>query len=169
MISPEFLYPAVDGGPAGIRGGISACALRCFGIRFPMTQRCLPAAANGQLSTREQIAQQARRMVDDPRARLKVHQSLLAWLRVDQPPELVKDAKKFPDFDPALASDLRTSLELFLDDIVSSENADFRQLLLSDDVFLNGRLAKIYGADLPADARFSKGEARLRPYAPPGS
>jgi hypothetical protein len=91
-------------------------------------------------------------MLNDPRARLKVRQFLLAWLRVDQSPELVKDARKFPDFDPALASDLRTSLELFLDDMVSSDAADFRQLLLSDDLFLNGRLAKFYGIDLPASA-----------------
>ncbi len=51
---------------------------------------------------------------------------------------------------------MRTSLELFLDDIISSDSADFRQLLLSDDVFLNGRLAKFYGADLPPDAGFRK-------------
>ena len=72
----------------------------------------------------------------------------------------MKDAKKFPDFDPALAADLRTSLELFLDDVVSSEASDFRQLLLSDDLFLNGRLAKFYGVDLPRRRRLHEGEAR---------
>ena len=40
--------------------------------------------------------------------------------------------------------------------MLSSENADFRQLLLTKDVYLNGRLAKFYGADLPPEAPFQK-------------
>jgi hypothetical protein len=35
-----------------------------------------------------------------------------------------------------------------------SEKSDFRELMLTDKVFLNGRLAKLYGANLPADAPF---------------
>jgi hypothetical protein len=45
---------------------------------------------------------------------------------------------------------------LSLDEMAASESADFRQFLLSDAFFLNGRLAKIYGADLPEDAPFQK-------------
>ena len=56
----------------------------------------------------------------------------------------------------AIASDLRTSLDLFLEDVVWGESSDFRQLLLADDLYLNGRLAKFYGADLPPDAPFQK-------------
>src|SRR5262249_43739143 len=52
--------------------------------------------------------------------------------------------------------DLRTSLELFLDDVVWSEASDFRQLFLSDEVFLNGRLAKFYGTEPPAGGEFKK-------------
>jgi hypothetical protein len=158
MMSPEFLYPDVTAGPAGYATA-SRLALALWDS-LP-DDALLSAAAKGQLSTREQIAFQAQRMLDDPRAKLKVRQFLLAWLRVDQSPELVKDVKKFPDFDPAIASDLRTSLELFLDDVVSSEASDFRQLLLSEDLFLNGRLAKFYGADLPADADFTR--VKLQP------
>ena len=95
-----------------------------FGIRCPI-RPLLKAAAEGKLATRDQIAEQAGRMLDDPRARLKIRQSLLAWLRVDQPAELVKDDKRFPDFDPAIAADLRTSMELFLDEVVSTDASDF--------------------------------------------
>ena len=38
----------------------------------------------------------------------------------------------------------------------SGASADFRQLLLADYLYLNGRLAKFYGVDLPADAPFQK-------------
>ena len=33
-------------------------------------------------------------------------------------------------------------------------NAQFRQMLLADGVYLNGRLARFYGVDRPADAPF---------------
>ncbi|HEV3145574.1 MAG TPA: DUF1588 domain-containing protein, partial [Gemmataceae bacterium] len=59
-------------------------------------------------------------------------------------------------FDAATIADLRTSLELFLDDVVWSEKSDFRDLLLSEELFLNGRLAKFYGINSPADADFTK-------------
>jgi mono/diheme cytochrome c family protein len=153
MIAPEFLYPGSSGAPAGYATASRLALVLWDSLPDPAL---LKAAAEGKLSTREQIAQQARRMLEDPRARLKARQFLLAWLRVDQSPELVKDAKKFPDFDTSLAADLRTSLEMFLDDIVSSDSADFRQLMLDDDMFLNGRLAKFYGADLGPDSDFTK-------------
>jgi hypothetical protein len=84
-------------------------------------------------------------MLGDPRAKTKLREFLLTWLRVDPAPDLAKDAKKFPTFDQAIATDLRTSLELFLDAVVWSDTSDFRQLLLSDEVYLNDRLAVFYG------------------------
>jgi Protein of unknown function (DUF1588)/Protein of unknown function (DUF1592) len=102
------------------------------------------------------VRKHAERMLADPRAEAKLRGFLLHWLRLDIDRDLSKDAKLFPGFDPATVADLRTSLELFLDDVVSSKESDFRRLLKSDEVYLNGRLAKWYGADLPADAPFTK-------------
>ncbi len=153
MLSPGFLYPSENEGP----DGYAVASRLALGLWDSLPDKALlAAAADGKLSNREQIARQAERMLDDPRARLKVRQFLLAWLRVDQAPELVKDKKKFPDFDPSIACDLRTSLELSLDDVVGGEKSDFRQLLLNDEVFLNGRLAKFYGVDLPEASDFTK-------------
>ena len=79
------------------------------------------------------MAKHAERMLADPRAKAKVREFLITWLKLDQPKDLSKDAKRFPGFDAALARDLRTSLELFLDDVVWSEKSDFRQLFLADE------------------------------------
>src|SRR5262249_10670029 len=79
------------------------------------------------------------------------------WLKVDQPPELAKDPKQFPGFDQAFVADLRTSLDLFLEDTAWAPSSDFRQLLLSESLYVNGRLAPSFGADRPADAPFQKG------------
>jgi len=114
----------------------------------------LKAAAAGELATRDQVKRQAERMVADPRAALKVHDFFMQWLKVDLYPELAKDTKRFPGFDPNVATDLRTSLELELDSIVWSEKSDYRDLFLSEKTWLNGRLAGLYGAKLPPDAPF---------------
>jgi hypothetical protein len=66
--------------------------------------------------------------------------------------EITKDAEDYPGFDAAIVSDLRTSLELSLDEAVWSGSSDFRRLLTSDEIYLNGRLAAFYKAELPADA-----------------
>jgi hypothetical protein len=58
---------------------------------------------------------------------------------------LAKDEQRFPEFDDAAVADLRSSLELFVEEVVWSERSDFRQLLLADKVYLNERLAKLYG------------------------
>jgi len=150
--SPRFLYRELDGTAADAYDVASRLA---FGLWDSLPDaELLRAAGAGELGTREQVARQAERMLADPRARAKIRDFLLLWLKVDQHPDLAKDPKRFPGFDDHAASDLRTSLELFLDEVVWSEKSDYRDLLLSDRVHLNGRLAKLYGVTLPPDAPF---------------
>lgn len=151
--SPRFLYREVGTG----RDPYDVAARLSFGLWDSLPDAALlEAAATGKLANREQVAEQARRMVADLRTRSKVREFFLQWLRVEQNPDLSKDPKRFPDFDEAVVSDLRTSLELFLEEVLWSEKSDFRQLLLADHLYLNGRLAKHYGIDLSPDAPFRK-------------
>jgi len=151
--SPRFLYREIGG-----KGdGYDVASRLSFGLWDSLPDEpLLEAAAAGRLATRDQVARQAERMLADPRARAKLREFFLQWLRVDQHPDLAKDRRRFAEFTPAVASDLRTSLELFLEEVVGSERFDFRQVLLTDSMYLNGRLAQFYGADLPADAPFQK-------------
>jgi len=152
--SPRFLYREPD--PAAPDAYDVASRLS-FGLWDSLPDgELLRAAAAGELSTRAQVAGQAERMLQDPRARSKVRAFFLQWLRVDHFPDLTKDTARFPGFDRQIASDLRTSLELFIDHVVWSERSDYRDLLLSEEVFLNGRLAGYYGANLPPDAPFQR-------------
>jgi cytochrome c553 len=124
------------------------------------------AAAQGRLAKPEEIRAQAERMVTDLRTKSKLRSFFLQWLKVEQVPDIGKDPALFPDFNESIASDLRTSLDLFLEEVVWGEASDFRQLLLSDQIYLNGRLAKFYGADLPENASFQK--VSLNPEARAG-
>jgi hypothetical protein len=116
----------------------------------------LKAAAAGELKSRDQVANQAKRLLADERAKAKLREFFQQWLKIDQLPDLTKDHQLFPDFTPEMATDLRTSLELFVDETIFSDASDFRQLLLAQELPLNGRLAKYYGADLPANAPFQR-------------
>ena len=147
--SPWFLYHELKGGldPYDVASRIS------FGLWDSLPdQALLDAAAAGKLATKDEIATQAERMVNDLRTRSKVREFLLQWLRVDRVADVSKDPKLFPKFTPELASDLRTSLDIFLEDVVWNESSDFRRFLLADELYLNGRLAEFYGAKLPAEA-----------------
>lgn len=114
------------------------------------------AAAEGRLETQQQIKQQARRMVGNFRTKSKLREFLQLWLKMERIADVSKDAESFPDFSPELLSDLRTSLELTLDDIVSSDKPSLTPLLLGKETFLNERLAKAYGAKIPKGDGFHK-------------
>jgi cytochrome c553 len=152
--SPRFLYRELKNGRPDHYDVASRIS---FGLWDSLPDPVLlAAAAAGQLSTHEQVARQAERMVTDVRAHSKLREFLLQWLRVEQPPEIIKDRKQFSQFDEAIASDLRTSLELFLQDVMESKTADFRELLTAEGLYLNSRLARFYGAKLAPNAQFQK-------------
>ncbi|MGE3820722.1 MAG: DUF1592 domain-containing protein [Isosphaeraceae bacterium] len=165
--SPRFLYHEVGGDPGPTPDPHDVASRLSFALWDSIPDEpLLKAASQGGLSTVEQVTAQAKRMVGDLRSRSKVREFLLQWLRVDQPPDLSKDPERFPGFDAAVAADLRTSLELFLEEAVWGESSDFRQLLTGNTTYLNGRLSAIYGGDLPADAPFTK--VALEPEARAG-
>jgi cytochrome c553 len=151
--SPYFLYREIGGG----KDGYDAASRLSFALWDSLPDpELLKAAASGQLSTRQQLLRQAERMVSDVRTRAKLHDFFMQWLKVDPVPDLAKDSAQFPGFDRSAASDLRTSLELFLDDVLWSDAPDFRQLFLADDLYLNGRLAHLYGVSLSTGSAFQK-------------
>ncbi|WP_397569634.1 DUF1592 domain-containing protein [Schlesneria sp. T3-172] len=155
--SPRFLYREIGGSPDQVDDPYHVASRISFGMWDSLPDRpLLDAASRGELKTREQIIAQAERMVSDDRTTSKLREFFLRWLKVDRGADLSKDPVAYGDFNETLANDLRTSLELFLDDVLTSETADFRALLLSEELYLNGRLAKFYGADLAEDAPFQK-------------
>lgn len=152
--SPRFLYREVAGGPSDQFDTASRIS---FGLWDSLPDEPLATAAkSGKLATHDQIEAQLKRMLPDLRTRSKLREFFLAWLKISQPRDLSKDPKAFPEFTPDIISDLRTSIELSLDDVLDSGSADFRQFLLTDDMYFNGRLAKLYGPKLPDNAPFQK-------------
>src|ERR1044071_2462055 len=95
------------------------------GFRSGCGIRCRTGSCGRRRHTREQVTQQARRMLGDPRARAKMQAFFHHWLQMDRIENVSKDEKIFPEFTPAIIADLRTSLDLFLADTLWSETADY--------------------------------------------
>ena len=105
------------------------------------------AAKRGELSDPSALLAQAQRMSRDPRAHAKLRRFFHHWLELGRAENISKDGGVYPEFDKALLTDLRTSLDLFIDDVVFSEASDYRELLLADDLYVNARMAEVYGID----------------------
>jgi hypothetical protein len=148
LSNPAFLYPGI--GPQDDYAVASRLALALWDSvpDAPL----LKSAAAGQLKTEAQVRQHAQRMMKDPRAKAKLRDFLHDWLHVEEGAEIAKDQKEYPGFDQGVVMDLRTSLDLFTENIVWSEQSDYRQLLLGDTILMNQRLAKFYGQQVaPGD------------------
>ncbi len=150
LSNPAFLYPGI--GPQDDYAVASRLALTLWDS-VPDAS-LLKAAAAGQLKDAAQVRQQAQRMMKDPRAKSKLRDFLHHWLHVEEGAEIAKDQKEYPGFDQGVVMDLRTSLDLFAESIVWSEQSDYRQLLLSDTILMNERLAKFYGQKVAAGGDF---------------
>jgi hypothetical protein len=148
LSNPAFLYPGI--GPQDDYAVASRLALALWDSVSDAP--LLKSAAAGQLKTEAQVRQHAQRMMKDPRAKAKLRDFLHDWLHVEEGAEIAKDQKEYPGFDQGLVMDLRTSLDLFTENIVWSEQSDYRQLLLGDTILMNQRLAKFYGQQVaPGD------------------
>jgi len=106
------------------------------------------AAGSGELETADGLDAEITQMLDDPRTQ----SSLVAFhhqlYQADQYSQIgSKDAATFPDFDPAVAADMQTELDMFVKYVVLEEHGGLKELLTSTTTFVNLRLAKIYGLD----------------------
>jgi Protein of unknown function (DUF1592)/Protein of unknown function (DUF1588)/PA14 domain/Cytochrome C oxidase, cbb3-type, subunit III len=149
--SPRFLFREVTG-----QDDQFAVAER---LAFALTDsipdvKLLELAKRGELKTRQQIRDQAWRLVNDYRAENHLRTHLEHWLNLGRLHDLSKDSEVFSDFNPAVAHDLRASLELLLNDVVQDDEPGLNQLLLAETTYLNHRLGQFYGAAVPDDGAF---------------
>lgn len=150
--SPFFLFREVEDPD---HPQFATAANLSFGLWDTIPDPALAqAAASGQLSTPDQIRAQAERMADDPRAWDKLRGFYFSWLKVDAVKDLTKDKSVFPEFTAEAASDLRSSLELFLEKEGRGKEAKFPDLFLADKYPVNARVGSIYGVAVPPSAGF---------------
>jgi hypothetical protein len=101
------------------------------------------AADNDELSTPDQVREHAERLLDDPRAEVVVTRFHREWLHVDSATSLSKNAEIYPSFDAALAADMDTEFDMFVNRAVSQGTVE--DLLAGRETFVNTRLEALFG------------------------
>lgn len=151
--SPRFLYREIG----SRKDPFQTASELSFGLWDTIPDvPLLQAAAKGELNSAEGKRAHIQRLVNDARTYTKLREFMMSWLKVDEIPDIVKNAKAFPQFDQATVNDLRTSLDLYLKDAIWAQDGSFTKLLTSKNAFYNGRLSKLYGGSLDPNAGFQK-------------
>ncbi|MDB4488276.1 DUF1592 domain-containing protein [bacterium] len=150
LTSPYFLYPSLNRNEAGKADSYSTAAHLALALWDSIPdKRLFEAAEKNQLSDDRQLTDQLWKMLADSRSKAKLHRFFHHWLNLSEKEDLDKDPKLFPGFNEQIIADLRTSLDLFIDDVVWSEQSDYRRLFLEKRLYLNPRLAEFYGVQEP--------------------
>jgi len=152
LLSPHFLFrverdlPAPEGQRARLLDGWEIASRLSYLLWSTMPDAELfAAAADGRLLTPEGRAQQARRMLADPRIRALADDFFAQWLGFRGVLDLAVDIRKYPDF---YGKDLRQPFyeEAALHcEALAREDRSILLLLDAPTSFLNDRLASHYG------------------------
>lgn len=103
-------------------------------------------AAEGRLHEPATLVEQARRMLQDPKAEALVDNFGMQWLTLRGLDAIAPDRRVFRDWDDGMKADLIGETKAFLSYIIR-EDRPILDVLDSDYTFLNERLAKHYGID----------------------
>lgn len=141
--SPWFLYPTANTEATRSQRTANQLALVLFDS-LPADDRLIKASREGLMESEEQVRSYARDNINDYRVRAKTREFLYEWLNLGHFSEITK-SDAFPGFDEALVSDLRASLDAFLDEVVWSKESDFRDFFRADWAFTTDRIAAFYG------------------------
>ncbi|MFB6263283.1 MAG: DUF1592 domain-containing protein [Bradymonadaceae bacterium] len=162
--SPQFLYRLefVDGQASGaverVDGWEMASRLSYFLWASAPDERLARAARNGELKTEAQVEAQARRMLDDPRAKRAVYQFHRQWMGLDELGSVVKDETRFPAFETSMTEDWRRSLKAYVTQQYQRDDADLESFLTSRRVYLTDRLKSLYDPSGPVRSDAGAGD-----------
>lgn len=153
--SPQFLYRLEFGGEQmQVAGAYElsdhelASRLSYFLWNSMPDEELFAAARAGSLTTEGGIAEQARRMLDEPMVRDGVADFYRQWLKLERLEGVARDLDGTPT---TLGESFSYSLSYFVTHVFSSEGGGLDALMTSPTVFLNDQLAPLYGVDVPAD------------------
>ncbi len=114
------------------------------------------AAEQGALSTPEQVAEQARRLLALPRARDRIGLFFTEWLQLRNIERMEKDPTLFPQYSLELGPLLEQQVQLFATYVILDQGGTAMDLLTAPYTFISPELAPLYGVAAPAGTGFSK-------------
>ena len=140
--SPQFLYPGLSGGKDSSYQIASRLALGLWDS-IPDNE-LLDIAKKGGLNDIDYFRGQVHRMLSDSRSKSKVLDFFYHWLDLDYGRDIAKDKNVYPGFDSEKISNLKRSMDIFIEDVFWSERSNFKELFLASYLYLNKDLANLY-------------------------
>ncbi len=150
--APQFLYRIEVGAPVDPTRGLGrptgyemATRLSYLLWSSAPDASLLDAAASGMLDTPEGVHEQARRMLDDDKAKVGLrnfHTQLFGTGGLDY---LERDAEYYPTFKRGMGKLFREETEHFLDYVIFEGGGDLATVFTAPYTFVNGPLAELYG------------------------
>jgi hypothetical protein len=152
--SPRFLYRIEGQRGDGSRRPVSQheLASRLSFILWGESpgRELLKAAGEGKLD-RDAVSSRARKMLEDRRAIERSRRFVAEWLNLDQLENLRPDRERFPNWDRALAADMRRETLEFFEEIVWRQRRPLADLFNAKLTFVTPRLARHYNLPLKLD------------------
>lgn len=165
--SPHFLYRVEFGMPDPVERDVVKLDAYEIASRLSyllwntMPDEALFEAADSQsLSTPQQIATQARRMLDDPKAREAINNFHTQWLELAHVEHVAKDPNVYPDYNDGLRSLWIAETQSFLEHVVFDGEGDVSTMFSAPYSMMNADLASFYGLSegIPSGDAFEKVE-----------
>ncbi len=160
LCSPHFLYlneppSAVDEAHSNMLDDHAlASRLSLFLWSSIPDEELLELANQGKLSSPEELARQAERMLRDPKSDAFVHDFLDSWLTLRELGASPPDRDSFEAFyHYDLGSAMRTETQLFTRHLLD-QNLPISNFIDSDFTFVNKQLARHYGLQVSSEERW---------------
>lgn len=161
--SPHFLYRVEFGMPDPVEEDVVELTPHEIASRLSyLVWNSMPddelfdAAAAGELATREQIAEQARRMLDDPKARDAIRNFHDQWLLLDEIEVLNKDASVYPSYSEDLRPMWREETHAFIEHVLLEDDGSVETLFTAPYSVMNATLAEFYGVSGPTGEAYER-------------
>ena len=164
--SPRFLYRVEMGMPDPVKDQADVTELDSWEVASRLSfliwssipdDELFAAAESNALQDPAAIERQARRMLEDPRARDAVASFHAQWLGLSRIETLDKDAKVYPTYTPALRPLWERETLSFLDHVVFDDaKGDVKTMLTAPYSMMNADLAAFYGVKGPKGEGFEQ-------------
>jgi mono/diheme cytochrome c family protein len=151
LTNPKFLFrverdpdPNDADGIRELDGFELASRLSYFLWSSMPDERLFELAKSGELTKKDVLASEAKRMLADPKSRALVDNFAGQWLQLRDVSRLMPDPERFPGIDDDLRAAMRRETETFFDRMIR-EDRNVLEFLDADYTYVNERLARHYG------------------------
>lgn len=150
LMSPNFIYRSELGEPAGngqyrlTQYEVASLLSYTYWGTTP-DETLLNAADAGELSSSDQIRQQVNRLLRSERAKDQFVHFAKQWLGTKDVRYIAKSNALFPNFNAQVSTAMDDEQIAFISNVFTQSDSLFKDLFLSDTLWINQALANFYG------------------------